>query len=207
MLENRPIVAITVGYIIGIIMGLYCKISIVFLYLIIFLIHQLLKISHTKKFKLISFRRYFRYVKIIITKKVFIVILIFSILSNTVVLYKSFSYDKLQKNLDGKEIQINASVLSNATNKKFKKTYIVKVKSSIAKNKKMYLNVNNKDKKDLQYGDVIQITGIFKKPQTRKNYKAYDYSEYLRTKGICGVLEGKNIENCGKAEKTRQFTF
>ena len=47
MIEKRPIVAITIGYIIGIIMGLYCKISIVFLYLILFFIYLILK--KTKK--------------------------------------------------------------------------------------------------------------------------------------------------------------
>ena len=111
MLENRQIVALTVGYIIGIIMGLYCKISIVFLYLMVFLIYQLFKNPHAKKFKLISFRRYFRYVKIVITKKVFILILMFSIISNTITLYKNSSYDKIQNNLDGKEIQDRKSVV------------------------------------------------------------------------------------------------
>ena len=75
MLENRPIVAITIGYIIGIILGLYCKISIALLYLFCFIIYSLFKKPHSKKFKLVSLKRYFRYVKLIITKKVFIIII------------------------------------------------------------------------------------------------------------------------------------
>ncbi len=45
MLEARKILVATIGYIIGIIMGLYCKISIVLFYLLIYFITKL----YTKK--------------------------------------------------------------------------------------------------------------------------------------------------------------
>ena len=98
MLENRPIISITLGYIIGIIMGLYCKISIVFLYLVLIPMCFLFKREKQNKFKLISFRRYSRYFKIIFTSKVLKIIIISSIISNSIVLFQNYKYQNLYKN-------------------------------------------------------------------------------------------------------------
>ena len=89
LLELRITLNIVLGYILGIIMGLYCKISIVFFYMIIFSIFQ---VTHflkrrsnyieKRKFKIFSLRRYSRYLKIIFTKRVIIIIVISSIIAN-----------------------------------------------------------------------------------------------------------------------------
>ena len=69
MLENRRVLTAVIGYISGILMGLYCKISIVLFYILIFLIYLIIGNKSKKdKFKLFSFRRYFRYVKIVFNK-------------------------------------------------------------------------------------------------------------------------------------------
>ena len=109
MLKNRPIVAITIGYIIGILMGLYCKISIVFLYIFVFFIYLVLKKPHLKKFKLISLRRYLRYIKLNITLKVFLLIIISSIISNFIVIYRNNKYNNFV-NLVVKKIKKNLNV-------------------------------------------------------------------------------------------------
>lgn len=208
MLENRPIVAITIGYIIGIIMGLYCKISIVFLYVFIYIVYLILKKPPNKKFKLISFRRYFRYVKIVITKKVFIIILVVSIISNTIILYKNNQYEKIENELDGKELKIQAIVLSSPQDKEYKDVYKIKIENVSAtgeissdtnkiskelKNKKIYLNIKKNFNIDLKYGDKIILNGIFNQPATRTNYKGFDYKEYLKTLQIYGTVEAKQI--------------
>ena len=92
MLEKRLTLNISLGFIIGIIMGLYCKISIAFLYLLIYVIIFIIKLnkSKEKKFKLISLKRYSRYIKIIFTKKVLIIILISSIVSNSMILIQNY---------------------------------------------------------------------------------------------------------------------
>ena len=89
MLENRPIVAITIGYILGIIMGLYCKISIVFLYPFFLFIYLISNKLHKKQFKLVSIKRYSRYLKIIFTKNVCIIVLISAFISNSIIIYKN----------------------------------------------------------------------------------------------------------------------
>lgn len=211
MLENRTIVVIAIGYIIGILMGLYCKISIVFLYLIIFCIYLMLKKPPIKKFKLISFRRYFRYVKIIFTKKVIFIIIIVSIISNTIVLYQNNQYKNLYSSFDEKEISIVATVVSNAKEKDYKKVYKIKVESvngnTRFKNTYLYLDVKNNLNIDLEYGGKLEITGEFCEPSTRTNYKGFDYKEYLKTLKIYGTVELKNIEKVGLPRNVSIFNY
>ena len=56
MLENRKVLTAVIGYISGILMGLYCKISIVLFYILIFLIYLIIGNKSKKdKFKLFSY--------------------------------------------------------------------------------------------------------------------------------------------------------
>ena len=186
MLENRPIVAITIGYLIGIIMGLYFNYSIVLLYLPFYL-YLILKKPPIKKFKLISIKRYFRYVKIFLNKKVFIIIVISSIISNSIVLYENKQFEKFTNSLNKQEIQLKAKVISNEKINQFNKIYIVN-----SKNKRFYLKVNKNAK--IQYGDYIQIKGIFLKPKARTNYKGFNYREYLKSQGIYGTIKCNEVK-------------
>lgn len=187
MLENRPIVAITIGYLIGIILGLYLKFSIVLLYFVIFIIYIILKKPHINNFKLISFRRYFRYVKIFFTKKVIIMILISAVCSNTITLYKKLEYEKFWKENNNKVTQIHAKVISNCKIKKYKKVCIIQTR-----NKRFYLNLDKNNQID--NGDYIIIKGILKKPKERTNYKGFDYQEYLKSKSIYGTIICKEVQ-------------
>lgn len=188
MLENRPIVAITIGYIIGIILGLYCKISIVLLYVFCFIIYLALIKPHTKKFKLISIRRYFRYIKILITKKVLFLIILISIISNTITFYQNYKFQKTMENLSGKQIQSEGIIISNKKEKKYRDIYLIKIQ-----NKKYYLNIKKSEEINLDYGDRINLIGDFMSPEIQRNYRGFDYKNYLKTQGIYGNIEVKNI--------------
>lgn len=211
MLENRTIVIIAIGYIIGILMGLYCKISIVFLYLISFFIYLMLKKPPTKKFKIISFRRYFRYIKIIFTKKVIFTIIIISIISNTITLYQNYRYENLYSNFNGQKITVIATVVSNPKEKEYKNVYKIKIEtingSTKYKNTYLYLNVKNTLKIDLEYGAKLQFTGEFSEPSSRRNYKGFDYKEYLKTLKIYGTVDLNKIESQSDANKISIFKF
>ena len=193
MLENRTIVVITIGYILGIIMGLYCKISIVFLYLFL-AIFLVIKKPHTKKFKLLSFRRYSKYIKIIFTKKVINIILVVSIFSNSITLYENNRYDNLYKNVTN--VVATATVVSNQKERDYKNTYKIKIENFNGqrkyKNTYLYLNVNKKIKK-LEYGDRIKIIGDFISPSIARNYRGFDYKEYLKTQKVYGTINSNEI--------------
>lgn len=207
MIRNRPIVAITIGYIIGIIMGLYCKISIALLYLIVFLIYVLLKKPQVKKIKLLSIKRYFRYIKIIFTKNVIVLIIIFSVFSNSIVIYKNYKFSKIQNIFEDKKINIEAIILSNSNEEKYKNTYKIKVTNSVLKNQYLYMKVDKIISKNIKYGDKIRIEGILSTLKKRTNYKGFDFKEYLKTKGILGVVDSKTIVKLKQNKILINFRF
>ena len=63
---NRPILVIAIGYIIGIIWGIYLKISILPFYFLLISIYIIINLKYKKKkFKILSIKRYFRYIQLI----------------------------------------------------------------------------------------------------------------------------------------------
>ena len=186
MLENRPIVTATLGYIIGIIMGLYCKINIVFFYLSFYLIYLLtMKKEKINEFKLLSVKRYKRYLKILFTKKVKIIIIIFSIISNIIVLYQNSKYQKLYNELENKEITLQG-IIGRMDNDK----YHFKITKGKYKNLCFYLKFSNYNLvKNLNCGEEIIIRGVYELPAERSNYKGFDYRKYLKTVKIAGTIK------------------
>lgn len=206
MLKQRPVICITLGYIIGIIMGLYCKISIVFLYLILIFMYVIFKKEKIYKFKLISFRRYFRYFKIIFTSKVIKIIVISSIVSNTITLFQNNKYENLYKNLENQEISVIAKVISNKKEKENKDIYKLKIENINGKTKykNTYIYLTIKKDINLEYGDKITLKGKFIEPSTKRNYKGFDYKEYLKTLKVYGTV---NLINIKSIEKTNNSIF
>lgn len=206
MLENRPIISVTLGYIIGIILGLYCKISIVFLYLGLIIMYLMLKKERKYKFRLISFRRYFRYIKIIFTSKVLKVIIISSIISNCIVLYQNNKYENLYEKLLSDEMTAIGKVVSNKKTKDYTDIYKVKVESvngqSKYRNTYVYLNISKNKNIELKYGENIIFKGTFKEPEERRNYKGFDYKEYLKTLKIYGNVDISSLQEINEAKNS-----
>ena len=198
MLENRPIVVFTIGYIIGIIMGLYFKISIVFFHICFYLIYLVISTKKsTRKFKLISIKRYSRYLKIFITQKVILIIFISSIISNSIVLYQNQKHKNLYTKFDNQSIKIEGTIISNCNEDEYKNSYKLKVKS--VNDEKNYYKTNllinvEKDKEFLNYGQNVVIQGNFEIPSENKNYKGFNYRNYLKTAKIYGIVEVEKLE-------------
>ena len=195
MLENRPILTVAIGYILGIIMGLYCKFSIVLFYVVLFFIYLIVAILKKEKteFKLVSLKRYSRYVKLLFTKKVIIIGIIFSIISNTIVLYQNQKYNTLYVDFDTQEIELIGVISSNAKESDYKRTYKLKVKmvnnDKKYKNTYVYVSVSKSSDKQFKYGDMVKLTGEYIEPSGAKNYKGFDYKEYLKSIKIYGIVE------------------
>ncbi len=197
---KRPIVVITVGYIIGILMGLYCKISIVLIYFIILVIYSIIKLYKIKKpsikpnkLKLLSIKRYKRYVKLIITKNVIVVFFISSIVSNLLVIVLNNKYDNLYNNIEN-EAKIIGTICSNKEEKEYRNKYKIKIETinNDIKYKNTYLILNISKDNKLEYGDKIEVNGEFIKPNTQRNYKGFNYKEYLKTIKVYGTLNSKS---------------
>ena len=174
-MKERPILVATIGYIIGILWGLYLKTGIIPFYILIFAIYNILKFiknfKHQKRFKLISFSRYSRYIKLIINKKAILILIIFSVISNVIINFQEKRYEKYE---DGENLQITGIVKS----KKIEKQYY-----DLYKINNFYVQIE-KNKVELEYGDKVVINGEYQKPDKQRNFGGYDDSTYLKTQKI-----------------------
>lgn len=191
---NRAIVTILLGYIIGILWGLYLNISIVFLYLIIFLI-----------FKIISFTRIFKYVKLLINTITIILIIISSLISNLILINQNKKYENLYRGIN--EVEIIAKVIDNGIQKEYTNTYKIKIEllNNSTKHKNTYVYLNCKD--NLQYGDLLHIKGSFEEPDIARNYKGFNYKEYLKTEKVYGNIKSDSVTVIKKYTNSKIFTL
>ena len=137
-----------------------------------------------KKFKLFSYSRYSRYLKIIFTKSVIFLIIISSVISNTIYLIQNNQYEKIYKNFQGHEIEIRG-IITEKLNDKFK------LKIVSGKYKKMYLYLKTNEK--LEFGNEVDINGEYEIPNQARNYKGFDYREYLKTLKIIGTVKANKV--------------
>lgn len=196
---KRPILVAIIGYIIGILWGLYFKINIVpFHFIIIALYFLYKKISCQKnKFELISIKRYIRYINLIIKPYVIIIFIIFSIISNFIIKIQESEYEEVYKN-EGDIGNIVCVVESNKEEKEYYVRYKIKVEKSDSikefEQKSFYIQLKKNNSENLEYGDIIRISGKYIKPEVQRNYGGFDYQKYLKTKKIYGTISVSNIE-------------
>ena len=196
---KRPILIATIGYMMGIIWGLYFKFSIVLFYipiaLIYFLISQIVKNRKRKNLKVFNFIRYLRYLKIFFTPQLFITIIIFSIISNFVIIFQNNKYNNLYE--DGEIVKGEAIVTSDAKESDYYNTYKVKTVTSYNKkeykNTYLYLRVKKSEEK-LEYGDKIFFSGEFIEPSGQRNDGGFNDKEYLKTEKVYGRVKATEIK-------------
>lgn len=190
---KRPIVIALIGYILGIIMGLYLKISIVFLYLLILLIYIIYNLLKRKKvaFKLISIRRYSRYLKLYLNRLTIIIIIIMSFISYMVIINSEKQYQNINEKLEKlQNIETNAIIISNKEERKYNNRYKIKL---LFENKYIYMYLNTSKEINLDYGDKIKLEGEFIKSEIQRNYGGFDYYKYLKQLKIFGTIKSNQI--------------
>lgn len=206
-MKNRPLCIATIFYLIGIIIGLYLQISIAFLigiaimFVLIILVLYLKKQSTVNKLTRIYSKNIKKYI-------IPILILLFGIIYTKII---DTNYENKYNVIREDEVKIIAIVTSEVKEKQYKYTYEVKIieinneQYSKYKDTHCLLNVKkSKDKNILKYGDLIQLDGTFEIPNEARNYKGFDYKQYLKTKKISGIINTKEDikiikENCANA--------
>ncbi len=212
---KRPIFIAMIGYIIGILVGQYLKISIVPFYFFIIAIYlakniiqnhkfnlkqdkieNKISVKRNKKLELLSFKRFFRYIKIYLNSKTMILIIISSIISNSIVIIQNKNYEQTYNNLESKEkISLTGIIISNKEEKDYNNKYKIE---TYYNNKKIKLYITTSKDIMLEYGDKIEFTGKYIRPETQRNYKGYDYSNYLKQLKIYGTIKATNVKLEGK---------
>lgn len=121
---------------------------------------------------------------LLITKnKKIIVILICLIIS---IGYVSILENKYSK-ISDMPIKEMVTIISDIQEKEYKKVCIAKI---VRNNKKILINIKmSQDIPSIKYGDSLYIEGEFKQPEEARNYKGYNYKQYLKTKKIIGTVE------------------
>lgn len=197
-MKQRPILVAVIGYIIGILWGLYFRFSIVLSYILMlatYYVYKNFKIHKKHKFKLLSCKRYSRYIKLIIDSKVIFILIIFSIISNSIILFQNNQYENSYQ--DEEKIQIIGIIVSQKIEKQYYNLYQVKVLDS--KKLNLYIQVN-KNVKELEYGDKVKLQGEYRKPSEKRNYGGYDDTQYLKTLKIAGRIKVNQIETIEKEQ-------
>lgn len=208
---KRPIVVMVIGYIIGIIWGLYFDFSIVLLYIFITLLFyrkeqknsimsflfvflkRCFKSKKHKEFEILSINRYLRYIKLILTKQVIFLILINSIISNTIFIFKEKRYENLYPE---ENIMVEGIIISNQEEREYKNRYTLKVLTVNGSDKYRSTQIYIEVKKDIQleYGDKVRLQGDFRRGSKQKNTGGFDYQLYLKSIDIYGMLKVENYQ-------------
>lgn len=163
---NRLICIAIIGFIIGIIIGLYFN-SVAFYLLYVFLCFIILIYKYDKR------------------------ILACIILSVIAICYIRILENSFASTKEG-DIAEKAVIISSYTEKGNNIIYNAKI---LKNNKKVIIRVNKKNLKNtLHFGDLIYINGKLEKGKTARNYKGFDYNLYLKTNKIYGIINVSNIK-------------
>lgn len=180
----RPLIIITVGYIIGIIWGLYLKISIA---PIIFLFGGI---------SLIFYKKNIKSKKIISKSFVFYLIIsaILAIISNWQIIYLENKFENLYKGKE--EVNVIGTIISDREENTYQAKYTIKIDSVNGDTKyndtNLLLYVQKEE--NLEYGDKIHILGTYDEAKCATNYKLFDYKEYLKEKNVYGIVKADKVQ-------------
>lgn len=186
---KRPILIALIGYIMGVLLGLYLKISIALIFMLLFIVYVYLK-------NFVFSNKLRKYIKILLQKNVIIYVIFIAIISNTVILYKDYQYNF--KYLNIKECTVVATVVSNKIEKEYSVQYKIKIESinNSKKYKNDYLLLYLKDKENtsIKFGDKIVFKGEFINPEGERNYRGFNYKNYLKSNEIYGSVKTNKIK-------------
>lgn len=175
---KRPLCIASVFYIIGILIGLYINISIA---LLIFLSLSTIAIVYILT-------------KIKVTA-VYFIILILGFIQITVI---NNNYEKVYNFVKEPMQKVKAEIISEPEEKEYKTVYKISIleveNSQELINTKWILNVKKSKNVQYKYGDIIYVIAKFNRPEKARNYKGYDDSIYLKSKGFYGRADATYIE-------------
>ena len=174
---KRPILVITIGFILGIIMGLYIKNIALLIFINIFIL--MLKIIKMKKVS--------RVINLIFPYTFILTVILSSTIGFMYIIKLEKIYGQLyNNNFNGKFI---GTVVSSKIDKEYYYRYKIKVENTKYKNYYIFFNVNKNYNRFFNFGDKIVFSGEFEAPVRARNYKGFDYREYLKTIKVFGTVK------------------
>lgn len=168
----KSIVPIIIFYILGIIIGLYIKISIVLIFcgIIIFLIIAINDKKTAREILIIS-----------------VPIIIGAIYMN----FYSINWETISKNIKSDGVTVEIVNLEKETEQQ--KTFKAKILNGKYRSKLVLLKINKKLTNKISIGSKIKIYGEKQEIDPARNTGGFDYKEYLKSKKIYAVIKIKNF--------------
>lgn len=169
-MKERPIVIITICYIISIIWGIYFKKYIPLFCLCLF-ISNIINARHSKELKAFING-----------------CIVFILISAFLISYKDKTfYDFVVKDNSIKTMAVITEVKPES---EYYYNYVVNTKSD---NKRMNLMIKKKENAQLDYADYIYVEGEFEKAEPRRNFKGFSAFDNYKQRRIYGTIK---CENC-----------
>ena len=183
---KRPILIIALGFITGIIGGLYINIvPFVFLVCIIFILFlKVMNIKYTNPLM--------KVISLFIKNNILLLFMIAAFTSSIHLIIQENKFEAVYKQFPSNCDELIATVVSDRKETEYKEIYYIELEDY---NKiKLVLRVPKSQKVNLEYGDKIKICAKYEVPESSRNYKGFDYRQYLKTKKVYGVLEAEKVE-------------
>lgn len=228
---RRPLVIISIACVTGIIIGVYLKNSISFIFAVNLMLTLIFIIN-----------KIVRFIKI---KNIYENIILLSLITLIVAEMSTASfinkYENINDNLNERTISAEAIICGNINETEYSCTVNARItKISTSKNNnnvnnyKEYNNSpnNNNDKKynnikiilivkrnkkdnasnselmkKLEFGTKIKLEGEYSAPEGQRNFKGYSYKEYLMTKEIYGTVKIENSNDVETIKKDQSNFF
>ena len=163
---KRKIVIITISYICGLIWGLYFY-NIISIFLFTILNIYMIIRSENK------------------------LIIAYMIVVLCACMYMHITCNRYNKYTNIDEVKIEGIILNKYKESDYNAEYIMKV-TNPQKFKNIRIILKTKKNNNIQYADKVRALGKFEISDYQRNYKGYNYNEYLRTKKIFGTVTANN---------------
>ena len=133
------------------------------------------------------FKKHFKYI---------IVFLLFFTLFYSYIAITENAYEKRYEEYGKSNVLIRGIVVSSPDKKEYKNVYEIKViaiknlQNENIKNNANFKILCNIKKQDntLEYGDEIEFISTYEVPSISRNDNGFNYMQYLKTKGISGIV-------------------
>lgn len=210
MLVRRPILVATIGYGIGIIGGLCFSFSIILFYLLLgslYGIKQLCKnrnlffsftvlnkkskfrYSKSSSFHFISYRRCKRYIRLVITRQVFFLIVVSSLFSNTLVLRQNQVFSQLQDKFEkNTNLELSGIIISSPHKKQNIDEYVFQTKDQSGKIFQFALQVPHRMSYTFSYGDELKLQGEYRRPEKQRNEGGFQEELWRKQRKELGTI-------------------
>lgn len=134
--------------------------------------------------------------------KVFLILAVSFIVFFSYTIFLEKQYEQNWKQYGDKEVKIQGIVVSKPEQKEYKDTYQIKVtqienlstkEKNFTKFKLLcHIKQTKSDNSYLSYGDKIEFIANYEIPSVARNEGGFDYSLYLKTKKIAGIVTIKD---------------